>query len=147
MQWSILSFSELNTTDLYTILQLRAEVFVVEQNCAYQDLDSADSQALHVLGYKNNALVAYSRILPTAITQSKYVAIGRVVVNTRFRGQGLGYELMEKSIAFCRKEFKNTAIKISAQSHLKTFYGSLGFVYKNEDYLEDGIPHCAMYLE
>lgn len=137
------TFSELSTTELYNILQLRSEVFVVEQDCIYQDIDGKDQNALHVLGYKNNGLIAYTRLFKPG-DYFKEASIGRVVVKHHERRFKFGYTIMESSIKAIAKHFKTTEIKISAQTYLKRFYNDLGFNKIGEEYLEDGIPHIAM---
>ena len=137
------TFSELNTQELYTILQLRSEVFVVEQNCIYQDIDGADFNAIHQLIFKENQLVAYARILPAG----KYfdqLSIGRIVTAFQLRRTGLGHQLMQEAIDYCKERFSNQSIKISAQQYLIKFYESHRFIIQGEGYLEDGIPHIAM---
>ena len=147
MEWTFKKFDKLRLAELYDLLKLRASVFVVEQNCSYQDLDEIDHHATHLLGYEKNNLVAYSRIFPLGIIDKKHAIIGRIVTQNKSRGKGLGHELVEKSIDFCREQNIHQTIKISAQVYLKGFYNRLGFVEKGKIYLEDGIPHCAMYLE
>lgn len=142
----ILLFSELSTQQLYDMLQLRSEVFVVEQDCVYQDIDGYDDKAYHVLFYDEDILVAYSRILPPG-TYFEQLSIGRVIVKETHRSQKLGHELMKTSIAFSLKRFPKSIIKISAQQYLIQFYENHGFVISGEGYLEDGIPHIAMKLE
>jgi len=138
-------FLELNTMQLYEILQLRSEVFVVEQDCVYQDVDGKDNKAIHVLGYINDKLVAYTRIFkPGAYFEES--SIGRVVVRSSYRGKSYGQDIMMASIAFAKAE-KYSSIKISAQCYLDKFYNNLGFISTGEKYLEDGIPHQAMILE
>ncbi|MGA1030154.1 MAG: GNAT family N-acetyltransferase [Flavobacteriaceae bacterium] len=145
MQWQLLSFDELNTLDLYGLLRLRSSVFVVEQNCVYQDLDNKDQKAFHLFGKNEEKIVAYARILAPKSKTSPFSSIGRVVVDAQHRHNKVGGLLMQKAIAFCDTQFQKAPIKISAQKHLQKFYESLGFLYKGEDYLEDNIPHCAMY--
>jgi ElaA protein len=137
------TFNELSTQELYDVLQLRAEVFVVEQDCVYQDVDGKDQKAWHVLGYKDNVLVAYTRIFKPG-DYFKESSIGRVVVAEKQRQFKYGYEIMEASIKAIKEEFNETLIKISAQCYLKRFYNNLGFKETGEEYLEDGIPHMAM---
>ncbi|PWK20536.1 GNAT family N-acetyltransferase [Xanthomarina spongicola] len=137
------TFNELSTQELYDVLQLRAEVFVVEQDCVYQDVDGKDQKAWHVLGYKDNVLVAYTRIFKPG-DYFKESSIGRVVVAEKQRQFKYGYEIMEASIKAIKEEFNETLIKISAQCYLKRFYNNLGFKETGEEYLEDGIPHIAM---
>ncbi|TAF49203.1 MAG: GNAT family N-acetyltransferase [Sphingobacteriia bacterium] len=141
------SFGELSTPALYAILQLRNEVFVVEQNCVFQDADNKDQGAYH-LTYedKNNGQVlAYCRLLPPGLAYAE-MSIGRVVNSPSARGTGVGKTLMNQAIAECRRLFGPGPIRIGAQSYLLGFYGSLGFVPEGPEYLEDGIPHTEMVL-
>jgi ElaA protein len=132
---------------LYEILALRAEVFVVEQNCPYQDCDGKDPDSLHLMGRDDaGKLICYTRLLPKGLAYPEYVSIGRVVSSPAVRGAGVGKILMEKSIAHCRLLFGNQPIKIGAQSYLLKFYESFGFQSTGEEYLEDGIPHTKMIL-
>lgn len=141
--FDIKSYENLNRDELYAMLQLRSEVFVVEQDCVYQDIDGKDDIALHVLGYKEKELVAYTRIFPPQ-TYFKDASIGRVVVRASERKHKYGYDLMKKSIEAVEKAYDTTTIKISAQTYLKSFYNTLGFKEVGEGYLEDGIPHIGM---
>jgi ElaA protein len=136
-------FSELKTQELYDLLQLRAEVFVVEQDCVYQDVDGKDQKALHVLGYNNNQLVAYTRIFKPGDYFSES-SIGRVVVKENERQHKYGYDIMKASIQAIENYYNMKTIKISAQTYLRKFYNNLGFNEIGEEYLEDGIPHVAM---
>jgi ElaA protein len=136
-------FDKLSTNELYDVLQLRAEVFVVEQDCVYQDVDGKDHKAWHILGYKNMKLVAYTRIFKAG-DYFKEASIGRVVVAKNQRQYKYGYEIMNASINAIKEHFNETTIKISAQCYLKRFYNNLGFIETGEEYLEDGIPHMAM---
>jgi len=142
----IKSFSELKTQELYDILQLRSEVFVVEQNCVYQDIDYKDQKALHVLGIKNNQLIAYTRLFKPG-DYFEQASIGRVVVKQKERQYKYGYDIMKASIEAIKNLFNQTLIKISAQAYLKRFYNNLGFNEIGEEYLEDDIPHIAMIKE
>ncbi len=144
MNWSVHKFSELDTQLLYDILQLRAEVFVVEQNCPYQDLDGKDMQSYHVCGYDENELVAYARIVKKGVSYSEEISIGRVIISLNHRGKRLGRQLMVESIRFVDNILGNQPIRISAQSHLNRFYSDLGFEFNGKEYLEDGIPHIEM---
>ena len=137
------SFDALSTSELYHILQLRSEVFVVEQDCVYQDLDGKDQKALHVIGYKNDKIVAYTRIFKPG-DYFKESSIGRVVVVKKERQFKYGYNIMEASIKAIKTHYKQTLIKISAQCYLKQFYNNLDFKIIGEEYLEDDIPHIAM---
>jgi len=144
--YKVKTYTELNRDELYALLQLRAEVFVVEQDCVYQDIDGKDDLALHVLGYKEDTLIAYTRIFPPN-TYFENASIGRVVVQEKERAHKYGYELMQVSIKAVEECFETSLIKISAQTYLKKFYSNLGFVEVGEGYLEDGIPHIGMIKE
>ncbi len=142
MIWEIKEWSELSIKEVESIFSLRSEVFVVEQDCVYQDIDGKDQKAKHVLGKKDNEIVAYARIFRPG-DYFKEASFGRTVVRKSERGKGVGDEL----VISCLKNITEKNIKISAQSYLKGFYGKHGFVAKGKEYLEDGIPHTAMYLE
>ena len=129
------TFSELSTQELYDLLQLRSEVFVVEQDCVYQDLDGKDEKALHVLGFKNNKIVAYTRIFKAG-DYFELPSIGRVVVAKNERAYKYGIDIMNASAEAIKKYFNETSIKISAQVYLKKFYNSLGFKKVGEEYLK-----------
>ena len=137
------TFEQLTTIELYGLLQLRSEVFVVEQDCVYQDIDGKDQNALHVLGFKDKNLVAYTRIFKPG-SYFKEASIGRVLVKENERQFKYGYDIMKVSIEDLDFHFKETTIKVSAQTYLKSFYNNLGFKQVGEEYLEDGIPHIAM---
>ncbi len=143
MDFQVKTFDQLTISQLYDLLQLRSEVFVVEQDCVYQDIDGKDQKALHVLGYKDDELVAYTRVFGPGY-YFENASIGRVVVKESDRKFGYGYELMKASIDAVDHHFKVTAITISAQTYLKKFYNNLGFQQVGEGYLEDGIPHIRM---
>ena len=146
MKFQIKTFEELNTTELYKILQLRSEVFVVEQDCVYQDVDFKDQKALHVIGTKNDKIVAYTRIFKPG-DYFDNASIGRVVVAVLERKYGFGHDLMKASIKAVKTNFKVDKITISAQKYLKKFYETHQFIQVGEEYLEDGIPHIRMDLE
>jgi len=137
------TFGELNTTELYDLLELRSEIFVVEQNCAYQDLDGKDQKALHVIGTKNNKIVAYTRIFKAG-DYLEQACIGRVVVKDGERKHGYGLDIMKATIKAIEEQLRETTIALSAQTYLKRFYNSLGFQETGKEYLEDGIPHVMM---
>ena len=139
----IKTFKELTTNELYDVLQLRSEVFVVEQDCVYQDIDGKDHKAYHVLGYKQDQLVAYTRVFKSGDYFNE-ASIGRVVVKLNERSHSYGYDIMQSSIDLLLKSFGAKQIKISAQTYLKRFYNNLNFKEIGEEYLEDGIPHIAM---
>jgi ElaA protein len=143
MEWSLKKFHELTLDELYAILQLRSKVFIVEQDCVYNDVDGKDQLAWHLIGTEDGDLIAYTRILPPGIVYSD-PAIGRVVTSPSKRSSGLGRELMNRSIEHCKMLFGNTSITLSAQVYLKRFYESLDFFSVGEEYLDDGIPHIEM---
>lgn len=143
MNFIIKYFSELTTTELYQILQLRAEVFVVEQDCVYQDVDGKDQKSLHVFGFKNDKIVAYTRIFKPG-DYFDNASIGRVVIAASERKYGFGHDLMKASIKAVETYFKVDEITISAQKYLKKFYESHHFIQVGVEYLEDGIPHIRM---
>ena len=141
--WVFKKFNELLPEELYAILQLRNEVFVVEQNCIFQDADNKDQPSLHIMGWRQNNLVAYIRIVPPGIS-FKEPSIGRVVTSPQERGQGTGHELMLVSINKVYELYGETDIRIGAQVYLKNYYQSHGFVQTSEVYPEDGIDHIEM---
>lgn len=143
MNWHWYSFSQLSTTQLYQVLRLRSEIFVVEQQCPYQDLDNKDLSAYHLLGYQEDNLVAYLRWLPKGVSYPEHASIGRVTCAPAFRRQGIGRQLMQQALLFHQQNGVDP-LKISAQAHLERFYQSLGFSTVSERYLEDNIPHLAM---
>lgn len=143
IQWKIKRFETFSLQELYSTLQLRSEVFVVEQNCVYQDLDGKDQKAIHVLGYYQEQLVACARLFQAG-DYFEQASIGRVVVSAAHRGKSFGHALMQQAIQEVEKQFHTTEITISAQLYLKRFYESHGFVAHGESYLEDDIPHIQM---
>ncbi|UAB85262.1 GNAT family N-acetyltransferase [Zunongwangia sp. SCSIO 43204] len=143
MNISIKKFNELSLNELYQILQLRSEVFVVEQDCVYQDIDEKDDKALHVIGEVNGKIVAYTRCFDKGFYFEE-AAIGRVVVKDNQRKYGYGHQIMKASIKAIKDHFGTENIKLSAQQYLIKFYESHGFTSIGEGYLEDGIPHIAM---
>jgi ElaA protein len=145
IQWVIKKFDELNSKELYAILQLRSEVFVVEQNCVFQDIDDKDQGSYHYMAWKENKLIAYTRLVPPGLSYAE-PSIGRVVTSPAVRGSGIGRELMQNSIDKCKQLFGNIFIRIGAQLYLKNFYFSLGFIPASEIYFEDGIQHIEMLL-
>ncbi len=141
-------FSELNVDELYEIMALRQEVFVVEQDCPYLDADGKDQHAWHLMGFdKNDTFITYARIVPPGISYENYVSIGRIVSSPSVRGKGTGKKLMEASLDVVKKLFNNQPIKLSAQCYLIRFYESFGFKTTGMEYLEDNIPHIAMIRE
>ena len=146
IQWTIKSFENLSVNELYDILKLRSEIFVVEQNCVYLDLDGKDKQALHLFGEFKGKIVAYSRLFKPGITFDN-ASIGRVVVDANYRDRKWGHDLMREAIAGIKHHFGESQITIGAQLYLKKFYESHGFVQTSEMYLEDDIPHIEMKRE
>ncbi|MGN6164781.1 MAG: GNAT family N-acetyltransferase [Flavisolibacter sp.] len=146
IQWILKRFEELTPYQLYAILQLRNEVFVVEQNCVFQDADGKDQDSFHLMGFLNTKLVAYTRIVPAGIIYD-HPSIGRVVTSPSVRSSGMGRALMQKSIDTVYTLFGKQPIKIGAQFYLKNFYSSLGFQQISDIYLEDGIDHIYMLKE
>ncbi|MFV0576373.1 MAG: GNAT family N-acetyltransferase [Vibrio sp.] len=145
MEWICKSFEELSVHELYQVLKLRVDVFVVEQNCPYPELDNKDCmpEVYQLMGYKDGDLVACSRLLKKGISFDT-VSIGRVATAETARGGGLGHELMQESIQRCEQFWGKVDITIGAQSHLEQFYNQHGFKKISEEYLEDGIPHIDM---
>lgn len=143
LTWILKTFDDLSPAELYAILRLRSEVFVVEQQCVYQDMDNKDQQGYHLMGLDGNHLVAYTRLLPPGVSY-EFASIGRVVTSPAARGRGLGKILMKQSIAEVERLFGRVQIRIGAQYYLKEFYGSLGFEQTSNIYDEDGIDHIQM---
>jgi ElaA protein len=144
LHWITKPFEALTLAELYALLQLRSEVFVVEQTCAFQDIDGQDQAALHLLGTTEaGELVAYARLFEAGRSYDQ-ASIGRVVTSPRHRGHGLGRQLLHEAIAQCEAQFGQQPIKIGAQQYLLDFYQSFGFVVEGKGYLEDGIPHVHM---
>ena len=144
INWSFKKFDNLTSHELYSVLQLRNEVFVVEQNCVFQDADNKDQDSHHLMGWDDETLVAYSRIVPSGIAYDSFPSIGRVVTSPKTRRTGIGKILMQQSIEELQKLFGQSSIKLGAQLYLKNFYESFGFVQSSEVYTEDGIPHIEM---
>jgi ElaA protein len=168
LKFKCVHFSELTTYELYSIMALRQEVFVVEQNCPYLDADGKDLEGFHLLGYADlpekgeslrgtkqsgssaddfSGLLAYTRLLPKGVAYDNYASIGRVINAPKVRRRGVGKVLMEESIRQMARLFPNDTVKIGAQSYLLNFYGDLGFISTGDEYLEDDIPHTAMILK
>ena len=143
IRWVCKVFSELTPYELYAIIKLRNEVFVVEQNCVFQDADNNDQHCYHLSGLVGEELAAYARIVPPGIT-FQYVSIGRVITSPKHRKSGFGKALMNEAIATCYRLFGKQTIKIGAQLYLKEFYQGFGFEQSGEMYLEDNIPHIIM---
>lgn len=144
--WLSKSFGELSLDELYKILQLRQEVFILEQACVYSDLDNKDQKSFHLMGWQEDTLAAYTRLLPYGVSYPDAASIGRVLIAKEFRGKGLGEELMLRSIDAVYQLFGKQTIKIGAQEHLKVFYNRLGFEQTSEPYMDAGILHIEMRL-
>ena len=146
--WKVIPFSELTTTQLYQLLKLRTDIFVVEQKCAYPELDNKDHQSgvLHILGYIKEELIAYTRILPPGINHSN-LSISRVALKEKSRGNGFGHQLITKTLIECETHFPRQDIKISAQEYLINVYKKYNFTQISKVYLDDGIPHIDMILK
>lgn len=145
ISWKTKTFDELSTQELYQILRLRSEVFVVEQNCVYQDIDNKDQKALHLFGILEGKIIAYSRLFKPG-DYFEFSSIGRVVVAEKHRDKNFGHVLIDQSILEIKNRFKVENITISAQLYLKKFYESHGFKATSEMYLEDDIPHIEMKI-
>jgi ElaA protein len=145
MKTFIKNFQDLSNTEIYQILRLRSEVFVVEQECIYQDIDNKDKNAVHIFLKEKNEIIAYSRVFK----EKEYFenpSIGRVVVANKRRMYGVGKKIMNISIDYIKQNIKAKSIEISAQKYLKKFYSNLGFIQEGDEYLEDNIPHLRMFL-
>lgn len=146
MEWHLKTFSQLTADELYKILQVRVEVFVVEQACAYRELDDHDQTAFHLFAVEGEKMAGYARILPPGSTYNE-LSIGRVLVRKEFRGKGLATELMNRALNFVQENIKANCVKIQAQEYLLSFYRSFGFESVSEVYLDEGIPHVDMILQ
>lgn len=145
MEWKLKTFDELSKEELYEILKLRVDVFVVEQNCPYEEIDSKDLDCYHLFCTDKGEIIAYLRILKKGVSFDN-ISIGRVVIKNNYRKLGLGRVMLTKALLYIKNELKEETIKISAQHYLIEFYESLGFNPISDVYLEDGIPHINMIL-
>lgn len=145
IEWVCKHHTDLGKEQLYAILQLRTEVFVVEQKCPYQEVDGRDLEGdtCHLMAWDEDRLLAYLRLLDP-ISQGGDVVIGRVVIAEQARGQGLGHALMEQALKQAQRHWPETPIYLSAQAHLQDYYAGYGFIVAGQEYLEDGIPHIGM---
>ncbi|QDP39116.1 GNAT family N-acetyltransferase [Radiobacillus deserti] len=146
MEWMYKRFDELTALELYQIIKARIDVFVVEQDCPYPELDNHDQAAVHLYLHHDKDIVAYARLLPPGSTYCQ-ASIGRVLVHSNYRGGGYGKELLIRSIDYIINEWQEKEIKIQGQEYLRRFYGSFGFEEISDVYLEDGIPHVDMLLK
>ena len=138
-------FSELTLEELYYIISLRMKVFIVEQNCPYNECDGKDFNSIHIFAAENNEIISYARILLPGIS-SKEAAVGRVVVSKEYRGKGLAKEIMNKAIDYIKSELNETSVRIEAQVYLEEFYAKLGFKTVSNTFKLDNIPHIEMLL-
>ena len=146
MKIVVKTFKELSVEEMYQILRIRSEVFIIEQRCIYQDIDGKDEKAMHVMGKNNKEIIAYTRILD----RGEYYdlpSISRVVVTKKNRGKERGKRIMEESIKYINKNLKEKTIVLAAQKYLENFYRELGFIPEGKEYLEDEIPHQKMTLK
>ncbi|MFN3570171.1 MAG: GNAT family N-acetyltransferase [Polaromonas sp.] len=141
--WRALSFSALSPGELYDVLQLRTEVFVIEQGCIFQDMDGSDAEAIHLLGNTDGLLVAYARCFAAGVKFAE-ASIGRVITRQMQRGSGLGHELMRRAVSCVFEQWGEQPIRIGAQARLEKFYLQHGFQVAGQPYIEDGIPHIEM---
>jgi ElaA protein len=146
MKIEVKKFKDLSVDEIYEILKLRSEVFVVEQGCIYQDIDGKDKKAMHLTGKKDNEIIAYTRIFDSG-DYYELPSIARVVVKKKTRGKERGKEIMKESIKYIKENLQEKTIALSAQKYLEKFYKDLGFIVEGEEYLEDGIPHQKMKLK
>ncbi len=144
--WTIKSFNELTVSEMYSVMHLRSKVFVVEQNCVYQDLDNKDQKAIHLLGEYDGKIVCYSRLFNTG-DYFENASIGRVVIDPEYRDRKWGNDMMQEAISAILKCFNQTKITISAQLYLQRFYENNGFIKTSDVYLEDDIEHIEMKKE
>lgn len=142
INWQWKKFEQLSVYELHDILKLRQEVFIIEQNCVYLDIDDIDKTAWHLLGLKKDSLCAYSRVYQAK--NQRQILIGRVLTSLELRGQAIGKQLMQETLEFIKRENPDMPIKVSAQAHLENFYADFGFVKTSEPYDEDGIMHIDM---
>jgi ElaA protein len=142
MNWNCKTFESLTTAEIYKILALRSEVFVVEQTCIYQDIDGKDEKAMHLFATENGAILAYARLFKAGDYFDE-ASIGRVIVHPQYRGKDWGHQLMKKALQYMDQNHYGS-IHISAQKYLENFYKTHGFVVVSSEYLEDGIPHIGM---
>lgn len=146
MEYVLKEFDQLSLDELYQIIQLRLEIFVVEQDCVYQDLDSKDKVAYHLFVKDDDEIVAVLRILPENVSYDE-MAIGRIVVKKSHRGQGIAGAMMKMAMDFIVKDLGKNKIRLSGQAYLVDFYTNLGFKRVSDEYLEDGIPHFEFLFE
>ena len=147
IKFYVKKYEDLNLDEAHDLFALRSEIFVVEQNCVYQDIDGKDKNAVHIIGKKENEIIAYARMLNRGESYNDFISIGRVLVKKKSRGKSLGHQLIAFCIKFLETNYPKCSIKISAQTHLEKFYYKHGFKKRGASYLEDGIPHIEMLKE
>ncbi|RLA03873.1 MAG: GNAT family N-acetyltransferase [Gammaproteobacteria bacterium] len=147
VNWIWSQFQDLSNDQLYQLLKLRQDVFILEQQCFYPDMDDLDSDCIHLLGYQNNELVAYLRLIPAEFHDSGNIALGRIIAKSTQRGSGLGKAMMTEAMDYLQKHFPEQDVQMSAQDHLQKFYNNFGFSSVAEAYDEDGIPHIMMLYQ
>jgi len=146
IRWSSKHFNELTVDEFHDIIKLRVDVFVVEQNCPYSEVDDLDRPSLHVTGFKENELIAYARIIPPT-AEDPHVHVGRVIVKKDYRSSGIGHELMSRTMIETVDRFPKINVELAAQSLLTDYYEKHGFKIIGEEYLWDGIPHKDMLIK
>lgn len=144
LTWVCKLFDELTAAELYAIMQLRIEVFMIEQNAVFQDADNKDQMCHHLMGFDGADLVLYARLVPKGVSYPEHISIGRIISAPQIRGKGLGKVLVQESVAACNSVFGEQTIKISAQARLERFYQDFGFVTTSDVYIEDSIDHIEM---
>lgn len=147
IEWKCRLFSHLDKQHLFELIKLRIEIFVVEQQCPYPELDAKDHhlQTLHLMGFSENKLISYARLIAPGVSYPQDTSIGRFAVHAGYRQQGIGHILMQQCFDQIHTMWPNENIRISAQQYLQNFYVSFGFVQTSDMYLEDGIPHIEMF--
>ncbi len=145
--WHWYPFHELNNSQLYSLLKLRQDVFIIEQDCIYPDIDDLDQHCIHLLGNEGDSLIACLRLIPAEFSHSGNTSLGRIITIAQKRGIGLGNLLMNETMAYLAEHFSGKKIQLSAQHHLQSYYHKYGFEHFGEPYDEDGIPHIAMLFE
>lgn len=145
LKWRWHAWNELSPGTLHAFLKLRSDIFVVEQNCVFSDMDGRDPHCAHLCGFEGETLVAYLRLVPSGL-KSETPALGRLVVMKSYRGRGLSRQAIELGLARCAEQFPHLPVRAQAQAHLAPFYQSLGFTAASAEYLEDGIPHIDMHF-
>lgn len=146
INWEVKHYKDLSVDEFHDLIYLREKVFIVEQDCPYQDVDGKDKVSFHLIGRLDNEIVATSRILPPGVSYNE-VAIGRVVMAAKARGKGYAHDMMRQSKSFIVQTFGNVPIRLSAQKYLEAYYASHGFESTGKEYLEDGIPHVEMLFK